>query len=162
MREALSVIVLAAGILSCAGGVPQIKLVVNPTGAMNGSRSCFLLARVVNEETFIAESYDDVAARAMDPDDSVQRKIVLLPGMPQEVTIDAPAKGRLAIYALFRSPEDNGWRVLLPAKLPAKVELRLDRGLLCWVDQKTAKGPATCYPPGWAVQQRVGTGSEDR
>src|SRR4051812_33015978 len=105
MRHFLVIVALGAGLLSCNSAVKQVKIVVTPTGTLNGSRSCYLLARAVEEEAFIAESYDDVAARAMDPDDTVQHKIVLLPGMSQELTLPWPKKGRLAIYALFRQPE---------------------------------------------------------
>jgi hypothetical protein len=135
-------------VLSSCGSAKQVRLSIRPALDMNGSRSCYVLARTVEEKAFSTESYDDVAAKAMAPDDSVQDSVPVLPGRSQELTVLVPEKGRIALYAMLGQPEDDRWRVLLPASPPAKVELRVERGRLCWTSEQDAKDEQGRCGPG--------------
>jgi hypothetical protein len=83
-----------------------------------------------------------VAAKVMAPDESVLRSVAALPGVTQEITLPVPEEGRLSLYALFNRPEDEGWRLLLPAAPPEKVELWLGRGRMCWASEGAPEGAA--------------------
>lgn len=144
--------ILGIHLLGCGPTTKQVRLSIRPSLDMNDTRSCYVVARAVEEKAFGAESYDEVAARAMAPDDSVQRTLPVLPGRVQEITVPVPEKGRIAVYALLGRPEDERWRVLLPASPPAKVELRVDRGRLCWTSDRDVGG----------AQGRCATGPGDR
>ncbi len=129
---------LSIVILSSCGGSKQVKLTIVPSKDMNEARSCYVLARYVDDKLYGAESYEDVAAKVMAPDASVSRSVVVLPGVRQEITLPLPEKGRIAVYALLQKPEDDGWRVVFPAETPKEAEIHLGRGKMCWVG--AAKG----------------------
>jgi len=154
MREALLFLLLLV-LPACSSSAKQVRVLLRPSADLNGSRSCYVLARAVEEGEFSAESYDDVAAMVGTPDESVQRTVVLLPGRDQEITLSPPEKGRLAFYALLRQPEDDGWRVLLPSPLPDKLELRLDRGRLCWAGDKEESTTPSGRCPARIVERPV-------
>ena len=102
-RSALALVGASLALLSgCGGGTKQVRLTIVPSKDMNETRSCYLLARAVDEKLYGVESYDDVAAKAMSPDASVSRAVVVLPGVKQEITVPVPEKGRIAVYALLR------------------------------------------------------------
>jgi hypothetical protein len=128
---------LAAVLASALGGCgdPTVQLRVDSASNVNGQRSVYVLVRAVQEADFRMESYDEVAARVVHPDDSVQDMAVALPGVPVSFSLKVPSKGRLAVYAMFERPVCGAWRVLLPKKAPDQAELRLDDGKLCLLDE---------------------------
>jgi hypothetical protein len=141
--------ILPAALLAGCGGYTgkDVRIVIRPTRDLNDSRSIYLLARSVPDAVYPVESYDDVATKAMAPDASVQSTVVVLPGVAQEVKVPLPAEGRMAIYALFKQPEDHSWRFLLPAGLPERVELRLGRSWVCWTSNNVPKGAVGACGP---------------
>ena len=133
---------LAAG---CASSATQVQLVLHPAADANGARSVYVLVRTIDEKTFGAESYEAVATRVMTPDTSVQTSVVVLPGQTKMVTLQAPEKGALAIYALLERPDRDGWRLLFSTPPPKKIDLRIERSRLCRV--KNASDPCVPEPP---------------
>lgn len=151
MRRAW-LLILGAALAGCGSSTTkQVRLSIKPDASMNDARSCYVLARTVDDKAYGIESYDDVAAKAMSPDASVQRAVVVVPGVSQEINLSVPEKGRIAIYALFKQPEDDGWRVLLPATAPEKAEIRLGRARMCWASQEAPKGATGVCGRGTAV-----------
>jgi predicted component of type VI protein secretion system len=141
MRKALIPLV-AALLVGCGGSQREVRVAIRPSQDLNDSRSVYVVARAVQDAAYASESYDDVAAKAMTPDASVQRAVVVLPGVAQEIKVPVPEKGRIAIYALFKQPEDDSWRVLLPATTTDGVEIRLGRGRMCWIGEDAPRGAA--------------------
>ena len=128
------VLLLTAALGGCGGSV--VRLRVDSASNVNGQRSVYVLVRTVQEADFRMESYDEVAAKVVHPDDSVQDMAVALPGVPVSFALKGPLKGRVAIYALFERPVCGAWRVLLPKEAPSQAELRLGDGKLCLVDER--------------------------
>jgi hypothetical protein len=130
---------LAAGLgfslSGCATPTPIVQLHVASASNVNDQRSVYVLVRSVQESDYRMESYDELAAKVVHPDDSVVDMAVALPGVPLSFTLKGPAKPkqRIAVYALFERPVCGAWRVLLPEKTPTSAELRLDDGKLCLV-----------------------------
>ncbi|WP_165373808.1 MULTISPECIES: type VI secretion lipoprotein TssJ [Sorangium] len=151
MRAVLGVS-LGVAVVGCGSAQRQIQLTIRPSTDMNESRSCYVLARAIDDKAFATESYDDVAAKAMAPDESVLSSIAVLPGVEQKVTLPVPEKGRIAVYALYRQPADDSWRLLLLATPPEKMELRLMRARMCWASEDRSRGAAGA----------CGTGGEGR
>jgi hypothetical protein len=129
---ALALSVLAA----CAASDPVVRLRVDAASNVNDERSVYVLVRTVQESDFQLESYDEVAAQVVHPDDSVVDMAVALPGVPLSFSLKSPPpKKRVAVYAMFERPVCGAWRVLLPEKVPAFAELRLEDGRLCFVGE---------------------------
>jgi hypothetical protein len=135
-------LVLALALAGCGGSTKELRLTFTPAADMNEARSCYVLARAIDGKVFSTESYDDVVGKAMAPDDSVLSAIAVLPGVGQVIKVPLPEKGRVAIYAMFKEPEDEAWRVLLPEEPPAEMEIRLDRSRMCWTSDSARKGAA--------------------
>lgn len=114
----------------------QVQIRVNSASNVNDQRSVYVLVRAVQEADYRTESYDEVAARVVHPDESVLEMSVALPGVPLSFTAEAPAKARLAVYAFFERPRCGAWRVLLPEDAPLTAELRLSDGKLCLVGER--------------------------
>lgn len=143
MRVAyLTILGAALALPGCGGSTRELRLTLTPAAEMNDARSCYVLARSIDGKAFSTESYDDVAGKAMAPDDSVLSAVAVLPGVKQVLTMPVPQKGRVAIYALFKQPEDEAWRLLLPEEVPEEVEIRLDRSQMCWTSDSAPKGAA--------------------
>ncbi|KYF69778.1 hypothetical protein [Sorangium cellulosum] len=131
---------VALALPGCGGSTRELRLTLAPAADMNDARSCYVLARAVDGKAFSTESYDDVASMAMAPDESVLSALAVLPGVRQVLMVPLPEKGRVAIYALFKQPEDEAWRLLLPEELPPEVEIRLGRSRMCWTSGSAPKG----------------------
>ncbi|HKO53770.1 MAG TPA: hypothetical protein VJV79_38950 [Polyangiaceae bacterium] len=125
------VVLLAGSALLIGCAAERIQIRVDSAKNVNEQRSVYLLVRKVEEADYRQESYDEVAARVVHPDDSVVGMAVALPGVPQSFSFAAPEKGRVAVYALFERPKCGAWRVLVPASALPKVELRLSDGRIC-------------------------------
>lgn len=130
---------LALALTGCGGSAKELRLTLRPEADMNDARSCYVLTRAIDGKAFSTESYDDVVGKAMAPDDSVLSAVAVLPGVGQVIKVPLPEKGRVAVYAMFKQPEDEAWRVLLPEEPPAEVEIRLDRSRMCWTGDNARK-----------------------
>lgn len=138
----LQILGVMLALTGCGGSTKELRLTLRPEADMNDARSCYVLTRALDGKAFSTESYDDVAGKAMAPDDSVLSAVAVLPGVGQVITVPLPEKGRVAVYAMFKQPEDEAWRLLLPEEPPAEVEIRLDRSRMCWTSDAAAKGAA--------------------
>lgn len=139
-------------LLSTLGGcasAPVVQLRVDSASNVNDQRSVYVLVRAVQESDYRTESYDEVAAKVVHPDESVQDMAVALPGVRLSFSLKPPpSKQRVAVYAMFERPVCGAWRVLLPEKTPAQVELRLNDGRLCLVDERGQCIAAGCGAAG--------------
>lgn len=114
---------------------PSLRVKVRSSSDVNDQRSVYVLVRTVEESEFRLESYDEIAAKVLNPDDSVQDVAVVLPGSSLSFSLKLPpAKKRIAVYAMFERPLCGAWRVLLPEAAP-HAELRLSDGRLCLVGE---------------------------
>ncbi len=124
-------------LVGCAAKAPLVQLRVASASNVNDQRSVYVLVRSVQESDYRMESYDEVAAKVVHPDESVVDMAVALPGVPLSFTLQPPAKAkRIAVYALFERPVCGAWRVLLPEATPTSAELRLNDGKLCLVGER--------------------------
>jgi hypothetical protein len=132
-RHALGLASLLAA-FGC-GGESVVHLRVDSAANVNDQRSVYVLVRTVQESDYRMESYDEVAAKVVHPDESVVDMAVALPGVPLSFAMKTPpAKKRVAVYAMFEHPVCGAWRVLLPEKAPEQTQLQLHDGKLCLVD----------------------------
>jgi hypothetical protein len=152
MLHTLLSVALLLTFSSCASPAPVVQLRVASASNVNDRRSVYVLVRTVQESDYRLESYDEVASKVVDPDDSVVDMAVALPGVPLSFSLAAPAmpKQRIAVYAMFERPVCGAWRVLLPEKSRATAELRLNGSKLCLVDER-----------GECVAQSCGAGGID-
>jgi hypothetical protein len=132
-REAFLALAL---LLAGCSSPEQVQIRMNSASNVNEQRSVYVLVRAVQEADYRTESYDEVAAKVVHPDESVLEMSVALPGVPLSFSQAAPAKGRLAVYAFFERPRCGAWRVLLPEEAPPTVDLRLSDGKLCLVGER--------------------------
>ena len=143
----LLISILATVLAGCTGAQRELRVAIRPSLDLNDSRSVYVVARFVPDDAYAVESYDEVARKAMPPDASVQRSVMVLPGVAQEIRVPVPEKGRIALYAFFERPEDGTWRLLLPALTSKGVELRLGRARMCWIGESARTGDAgVCGP----------------
>jgi predicted component of type VI protein secretion system len=140
-------LLLTALLAGCGSAPREVRFAIRPSKDLNDYRSVYVLVRAVPDAVYPVETYDDVAAKAMAPDPTVESTVVVLPGLAQEVKVPVPEQGRMAVYALFKQPEDSSWRLLLPAAVPSTVEIRLGRARMCWTSGSTPKGAiGVCGP----------------
>jgi hypothetical protein len=152
VRAAALVAMLMLTFLLAGCGDSVVRLRVDSASNVNGQRSVYVLVRTVQEADYRMESYDEIAAKVVHPDESVQDMAVALPGVPVSFSLKKPAKGRVAIYALFERPVCGAWRVLLAKETPSQAELRLDDGKLCLVDER-----GECVAQGCELDAGVAT-----
>lgn len=135
MSRARPLLLLLALLGACAEARVQVQ--VDSAANVNDRRSVYLLVRTLQESDYRTESYDEVAAKVVHPDESVADMAVALPGVPLSFSLPPPpAKKRVAVYALFERPVCGAWRVLLPEKPPQKARLQLSDGKLCLFDEQ--------------------------
>ena len=136
--------------LGCASD-PGVRVRVDSASNVNDQRSVYVLVRAVQEADYRMESYDEVAAKVVHPDDSVEDMAVALPGVSLTFSLKVPpSKKRVAVYAMFERPVCGAWRVLLPENPPESAEVRLYDGRLCLVGED-----------GQCIAQGCGEGGTD-
>jgi hypothetical protein len=134
-RPWFALAIAVSALVGCASD-PLVRVRVDSASNVNDQRSVYVLVRAVQESDYRMESYDEVAAKVVHPDDSVEDMAVALPGVPLSFSLKAPpSKKRVAVYAMFERPVCGAWRVLLPENPPTNIELRLYDGRLCLVDE---------------------------
>lgn len=119
----VAALTVASGAVGCSSA-PRLKLLIDPAADSNAQLPCYLLVRVVDEKSFIADPYQSIADLVMTPDASVLQSTVVFPGQRAELDVPLPEKGQLAAYVLFTYP-DGDWKTLLPWPPPEKVILSL-------------------------------------
>jgi hypothetical protein len=109
-----------------AGGCAPTHLTVNvksPPGANQG-RPLYMVVRAVDSKQYMVETYADVAAKVVNPDESVLQTTVVYPGTVKRVRVKLPPELPVAISFLFTTP-DGAWQQLLDVPIPERVDLEL-------------------------------------
>jgi hypothetical protein len=84
-----------------------------------------MLVRKVDSKQYASESYSEVAARVVEPDESVLQREVIYPGTLQRIEVPLPAKASLAVYFLFTTP-DGSWQMLLEPPVASSLDIELE------------------------------------
>ncbi|ACY15560.1 hypothetical protein [Haliangium ochraceum] len=104
---------------------PRLTLRIASQQDTNAGRPLRVLVRSVDFKSFVEESYQDVAALVVAPDDSVRAAFVIFPGSPHSELLDAPADDEnLAVYFLFTDPA-TPWKRLYEAPIAEELQLEL-------------------------------------
>jgi hypothetical protein len=122
-------VLAAAAALSCCGCVPgYVRLSVRAAEDTNRRQPLYMLVRTLPNKAYLGETYADVAAKLTEPDASVLRRELIIPGQARTMYIKQP-KGPLAVYFLFTEP-GGSWRMLVEPPLPWQVKTALRGNLL--------------------------------
>lgn len=111
---------------SSADNKVKLEIVVHASEDTNDGRPLHAVVRAVDMETYLADSYESVAALVNHKDDSVLATFVVFPGREQTVVIEASPKTPVAVYFLFTRPE-GAWKELVTLPLARKLERALSR-----------------------------------
>lgn len=109
-----------------AGDKIEVELVVRSTSETNDGRPLHAVVRAVDRETYVADSYADVAALVTRKDESVLATFVVFPGHEHRQIVEVGKKTPIAVYALFTRPGKQ-WKTLLEHPTPAAVRIALSR-----------------------------------
>ncbi len=121
---------MASGLLGCAlaGGEagPKMILDVNPAPGANQGQPFHLVVRTVDPQTFLTESYREVAAKvyALPPDPALLTAVPILPGIGEAVVVAQPKEGGVGVYCLFTEPGER-WKILLNPPLHARYTISI-------------------------------------
>jgi hypothetical protein len=109
-----------------AGGCGPAHLTVNvrsPAG-INQGRPLYMVVRAVDSKKYLSETYSEVAAKVVAPDDSVIETAVVYPGGERSLRVKIPDETSVAVSFLFTSP-DGAWQALLDTPVPRSVDFDL-------------------------------------
>ena len=109
-----------------ASGCAPTHFTVNvksPPGANQG-RPLYMVVRAVDPKQYMVETYADVAAKVVNPDDMVLQTVVVYPGTVKRVRVKLPPEQPVAISFLFTTP-DGAWQQLLDVPVPERIDLEL-------------------------------------
>jgi hypothetical protein len=109
-----------------ASGCSPTHFTVNvksPPGANQG-RPLYMVVRAVDSKQYMVETYADVAAKVVNPDDTVLQTVVVYPGTLKRVRVKIPPEVPVAISFLFTTP-DGAWQELLDVPVPERIDLEL-------------------------------------
>ncbi len=83
-----------------------------------------MVVRTVDSKKYLSETYSDVAAKVVAPDDSVIETAVVYPGGEKSLRVKIPEETSVAVSFLFTAP-DGAWQALLDAPVPRSVDFDL-------------------------------------
>lgn len=109
-----------------ASGKIEVEIVVRSTRETNDGRPLHAVVRAVDQETYVADSYAQVANLVTHKDESVLATFVIFPGHEHRQTIEVSKKTPIAVYALFTRPGKR-WKKLLAYPTPTPVQIVLSR-----------------------------------
>lgn len=97
---------------------PPLVFDVTANSRANNGGLFYFVVRSSNEKQFMLESYQDIAGTVFsDPPDPKQLGVFsIVPGTSQEITVDKPAQGTIALYFLLTTPGSQ-WKKLLSMPL---------------------------------------------
>ena len=135
--RALVMLLLATLALACGGKKPppatpaasdkiEVEIVVRSTRETNDGRPLHAVVRAVDQETYVADSYAQVANLVTHKDESVLATFVIFPGHEHRQTIEVGKKTPIAVYALFTRPGKQ-WKKLLGHPTATPVQIVLSR-----------------------------------
>lgn len=116
-------------------GATILPIVVRTNEDSNAGRPVYVIIRAIDEKRFIEDSYVDVAALVIEPDDTVLATILAFPGgvVYRELELSEVPEV-IGVYCLFTKVDDGAWKVMLDKV--AAVEVIVD------VSAITAEEPA--------------------
>ncbi|MCY1075139.1 hypothetical protein [Archangium lansingense] len=135
----------ALATLVLGGCLPgHLSLSVKSPAGSNEGRPLYMLVRKVDAKQYASETYSEVAARVVDPDESVLQREVIYPGTLQNIRVKLPPESPVAVYFLFTTPDGPSWQVLLepPVKSSLDIELEGNR-----IRAEVTSGPAIGAEP---------------
>ncbi len=118
----------------------EIEVVVRSTGETNDGRPLHAVVRAVNRETYVADSYAQVANLVTHKDESVLATFVVFPGHEKRLTIEVGKKTPIAVYALFTRPGKQ-WKKLIEEPVPSPVQIFLSKHVIA-EQRAAARKPA--------------------
>lgn len=123
-RWAASLGWLLAALLASGCGSPHLTVNVRSTAGTNQGRPLYMVVRTVDSKKYLSETYSDVAAKVVAPDDSVIETAVVYPGGEKSLRMKIPEETSVAVSFLFTAP-DGAWQALLDAPVPRSVDFDL-------------------------------------
>ena len=114
---------------AAASGKVEVELVVRSTRETNDGRPLHAVIRAVDRETYVADSYADVANLVTRKDESVLATFVVFPGHEHRQTIEIAKKTPIAVYALFTRPGTQ-WKKLFEEPVASPVQIFLSRRVI--------------------------------
>jgi hypothetical protein len=115
---------LFAALLASGCASNHITVHVKPTAGTNQGRPLYMVVRTVDSKKYLSETYTDVVAKVVAPDDSVLETSVIYPGAERSMKIKVPEESAVAVSFLFTAP-DGAWQALVDAPLPGSVDFEL-------------------------------------
>jgi hypothetical protein len=108
------------------GCVPgQLTISVRAAPNVNQSRPVYMVVRTLDSKAYLSQTYDEVVAKVITPDESILHSGVVYPGGDQQVSLKVPQSLPVAVSFLFTSP-DGAWQTLLDALVPGTVDIQLE------------------------------------
>jgi hypothetical protein len=124
VRWAASLGWLLAALLASGCGSPHLTVNVRSPAGTNQGRPLYMVVRTVDSKKYLSETYSDVAAKVVAPDDSVIETAVVYPGGEKSLRVKIPEESSVAVSFLFTAP-DGAWQALLDAPVPRSVDFDL-------------------------------------
>ena len=115
---------LLAVLLASACGPAHLTVNVRSPAGTNQGRPLFMVVRAVDSKKYLSETYSEVAAKVVEPDDSVIETAVVYPGGEKSLRVKIPDETSVAVSFLFTSP-DGAWQALLDTPVPRSVNFDL-------------------------------------
>jgi hypothetical protein len=117
----------AKNVQTAADALPKppaeaVTVIVTSSKATNGGRPFRVVARAVDYNTYLTDTYIGVSNLVMDPDETVQTVDVIYPGHETILTVTKPDKDSIGLYFLFTDP-DAAWKTYLEAPVNSTVAL---------------------------------------
>lgn len=115
---------LLVALIASGCGAPHLTVNVRSPAGTNQGRPLYMVVRTVDSKKYLSETYSDVAAKVVAPDDSVIETAVVYPGGEKSLRVKIPKETSVAVSFLFTSP-DGAWQALLDAPVPRSVDFDL-------------------------------------
>ncbi len=104
----------------------QIDIVVQSSEYCNGGRPFYMLVRMIDQKSYITESYQEVAEKVFqDNEQSVIKTESIYPGKEKKVYLDMQDKSPMAIYFLFTEPTER-WKKFFALPLPKTMKFEIE------------------------------------
>ncbi len=111
--------------------VPKMTIHIKSGSGVNEGRTFYVVARAVDKQVFLTESYEMVVDKvfANPPSEDVLAAVPVIPGVPRELMIKKPEEAGVAVYCLFSEPGER-WKMMLSQPLFSEYDLRLRGNLI--------------------------------
>lgn len=132
-----------AMLLLGVGCVPgQLTISVSAAANVNQSRPVYMVVRTVDSKAYLSQTYQEVVAKVITPDNSIIHTAVIYPGGTKQVSVKVPQSLPVAVSFLFTSP-DGEWQTLFDALVPGAVDIQLEGNRI----QERVNTPTEAPPP---------------